>query len=180
MPAAKTLRNFLENIAKVYTECNEIVGWETSLPVLNAYYEALEPQTISVTLGGRRRQTDLIPGDGDDVDDDAWRKITANFVHSTDACHLHMVVNAMTNEAIPSVTIHDCYGSIAPHAKRSNQIMREQFVRLHENDTYNWLEHILASAKRDLPKSVHHKLPELPQRGKLDLSGVLQSFFAFK
>jgi len=60
---------------------------------------------------------------------------------------LHMVVNAMTKEAIPSVTIHDCYGSIAPHARRSNQIMREQFVRLHDY-TYNWLEQILASAKR--------------------------------
>ena len=57
--------------------------------------------------------------------------------------------------------------------------MREQFVQLHEY-TYNWLEQILASAKRDLPKSIHHKLPELPKRGNLDLSGVLQSFFAFK
>src|SRR5262249_35293817 len=59
MPAAKTLRNFLEKIARVYTECNKIMRWETGLPVLNAYYEALEPQTISVRLGGRRRQTDL-------------------------------------------------------------------------------------------------------------------------
>ena len=146
--------------------------------MLNAYYKPIEPQPISVKIGGKRRQTSIIIGDTDDVDDAAWRKITANLVHSSDACHLHMVANATTKEAIPLVTIHDCFGTTAPHARRLNEIIREQFVQLHEN--YDWLEHVLASAKRDLPKFVHHKLPESPQRGNLDLSGVLQSFFAFK
>jgi DNA-directed RNA polymerase len=104
--------------------------------------------------------------------------VTANFIHSSDACHLQMVANATAKEAIPLVTIHDCFGTTAPHAKRLNEIIREQFVQLHEN--YNWLEQALASAKRDLPKSAHDKLPRLPQRGNLNLSSVLQSFFAFK
>ena len=89
-----------------------------------------------------------------------------------------MVANATAEEAIPLVTIHDCFGTTAPHAKRLNEIIREQFVGLHED--YNWLEQVLASAKRDLPKSSHHKLPKLPERGNLNLTGVLQSFFAFK
>jgi DNA-directed RNA polymerase len=180
MPTAKTLRSFLEKIAKVYTECNKPMRWETplGLPVLNAYYEPLPSQRFSVTIAGKRRRADLITGDTDDVDNGAWRKTTANFVHSSDACHLHMVANATAKEAIPLATIHDCFGTIAPHARRLNEIVRQQFVQLHEN--YNWLEQVLASAKRDLPKSVHNKLPELPQRGDLDPSGVLQSFFAFK
>jgi len=180
MHGAKTLRNFLEKIAKLYTECNKPMRWPTllNLPVLNAYYEPMPPQTISVTIGGKRRRSNLITGDTDDVDSTANTAVTANFVHSSDACHLHMVANATANEAVPLVTIHDCFGTTAPHARRLNKIIREQFVQLHEN--YDWLEHVLASAKRDLPKSVHHKLPESPQRGNLDLSGVLQSFFAFK
>ena len=179
MPAAKEVRNFLEKTAKVYTECNKTMRWETplGLPVLNAYYDEIIDE-LSVTIGGKRRRANLITGYTDDVDDEAWRKITANFVHSSDACHLHMVANATAKEAIPLVTIHDCFGTTAPHARRLNEIIREQFVQLHEN--YDWLEHVLASAKRDLPKSVHHKLPELPPRGNLDLSGVLQSFFDFK
>jgi predicted metal-dependent peptidase len=52
--------------------------------------------------------------------------------------------------------------------------------RFYRDVRHHRLEQVLASAKRDLPKSVHHKLPELLQRGDLDLSGVLQSFFAFK
>jgi len=179
MPAAKTLRNFLEKIAKVYTEYNKKpMRWETGLPVLNAYYEPIPPQRFSVTIAGKRRRASLINGETKDIDSTANTAVTANFVHSSDACHLHMVANATAKEAIPLVTIHDCFGTTAPHARRLNEIIREQFVQLHEN--YNWLEQVLASAKRDLPKSVHHKLPELPQRGNLDLSGVLQSFFAFK
>jgi DNA-directed RNA polymerase len=63
-------------------------------------------------------------------------------------------------------------------AGRLNEIIREQFVQLHQN--YNWLEQVLASAKRDLPKSVHDKLPDLPARGNLNLAGVLQSPFFVK
>jgi DNA-directed RNA polymerase len=179
MPAAKEVRNFLEKIAKVCTERNEVLRWETplGLPVLNAYYKPII-KTISVTIDGKRRRTNLVTGETKDVTSTAKTSVTANFVHSSDACHLHMVTNATMEEAIPSVTIHDCFGTTAPHAKRLNEIIREQFVQLHES--HDWLEQVLASAKRDLPKFAHHKLPELPKRGNLDLSGALQSFFAFK
>jgi DNA-directed RNA polymerase len=117
-------------------------------------------------------------GDTNDVGTKAITSVTANFVHSSDACHLHMVGNAIAKEAIPSGTIHDCYGFLAPHAKRGNEILREQFVELHEGN--HWLEQVLLSAKRDLPKSAHAKLPKLPERGNLHLAAVLLSFFAFK
>jgi DNA-directed RNA polymerase len=178
MPAAKTLRNFLEKIAKLYTKHNKVVmHWETLLPVRNAYYEPII-ETIPVKIDGKRRRTNLVTGDTDDIDSTANTSVTANFIHSSDACHLHMVANATAKEAIPSVTIHDCWGFLAPHAKRGNERLREQFVQLHEG--YNWLEQILDSAKRDLPKAVHDKLPKLPARGSLNLAGVLKSFFAFK
>ena len=153
--------------------------WETllGLLVLNAYYEPII-DTISVKIDGKRRRTELITGDTDDIHTKANTSVTANFVHSFDACHLHMVANAVAKEAIPLVPIHDCYGFLAPHAKRGNEVIREQFVELYEG--YNWLEQVLLTAKRDLPKSVHDKLPKLPPRGNLDLAGVLQSFFAFK
>jgi DNA-directed RNA polymerase len=88
-----------------------------------------------------------------------------------------MVANAAARKGIPLATVHDCFGTTAPHARRLNQILREQFVRLHN---HNLLEQVLEMAKHDLPKSAHDKLPELPPRGNLDLTGVLQSFFAFK
>jgi DNA-directed RNA polymerase len=179
MPAVKEVRNFLERIVKVYAECNEPMRWVTrlGLPVLNAYYKPMKSETISVTIEGKRRRTNLIPGDTDDIDPTANTSVTANFTHSADACHLHMVANAAAKEAIPLVTIHDCFGTTAPNARRLNQILREQFVLMHD---YGWLEHVLDLAKSDLPKSVHDKLPKLPQRGNLDLAGVPQSVFAFK
>ena len=179
MPAAKTLRNFLEKIARLHTKCNKPMRWDNSLglPVLNAYYGETKPQTFSVTINGKRRRTNLITGDTDDIDPQANTSVTANFVHSSDACHLHMVANAASKEAIPLVTIHDCFGATAPHARRLNEILREQFNELHNHD---WLAQVLLSAKCDLPKSVHAKLPELPKRGTLDDAGVLQSLFFVK
>jgi DNA-directed RNA polymerase len=154
--------------------------WDTALklPVVNAYYEPIPPQRFSVKIDGKRRRANLIMGDTDDVGTKAITSVTANFVHSSDACHLHMVGNAIAKEAIPSVTIHHCYGFVAPHAKRGNEILREQFVELHEGN--HWLEQVLLSAKRDLPKSADAKLPKLPERGNLHLAAVLLSFFAFK
>jgi hypothetical protein len=63
-----------------------------------------------------------------------------------------------------------------PHVKRLREILPEQFIELHNRD---WLAQVLLSAKHNLPKSVHAKLPEPPKRGNLDDAGVLQSpFFA--
>ena len=60
MPAAKTLRNFFEKIAKLYTEYNKKpMRWETGLPVLNAYYEPIPPQRFSVTIAGKRRRAKI-------------------------------------------------------------------------------------------------------------------------
>jgi DNA-directed RNA polymerase len=179
MPAAKEVRNFLEKVAKVYAECNKPMRWFTrlGLPVVNAYYKPMEPERISITIEGKRHRTNLIPGDTDDIDATAVTSVSANLTHSADACHLHMVANVAAKNAIPLVTIHDCFGTTAPNARRLNQILREQFVRLHD---YDWLGQVLETAKHNLPKSAHDKLPELPQRGNLDLAGVLLSFFAFK
>jgi hypothetical protein len=106
MPAAKQLRNFLEAVAKVYAEYNKTMRWDTALklPVVNAYYEPIPPQRFSVKIDGKRRRANLIMGDTDDVGTKAITSVTANFVHSSDACHLHMVGNAIAKEAIPSVT----------------------------------------------------------------------------
>lgn len=74
------------------------------------------------------------------------------------------------------VSVHDCFGTIAPHAKRLNEIIREQFRRLHKR--HNLLNDVRESARRDLPKSTELPLP--PEIGDLELDEILSSFHAFK
>jgi DNA-directed RNA polymerase len=61
-----------------------------------------------------------------------------------------------------------------PCAKRFNEIIREQFVRLYERDL---LAEVWKSAKRDLPRGL--ELPPLRERGSLELEQVLNSYHAF-
>jgi DNA-directed RNA polymerase len=98
--------------------------------------------------------------------------VIANFVHSSDACHLHMIANAAEKEAIPLVSIHDCFGTIAPKVGALLNTVRDQFVRLH------LLNEVRESARRDLPKTV--KLPALPEIGSLDIDSVRFTHHGFK
>jgi DNA-directed RNA polymerase, mitochondrial len=119
----------------------------------------------------------LIAGDTDDIDDQkAANSVTANFVHSADAVHLQMVVLAAAKEGVNIVSIHDCFGTIAPRAERFNAILREQFVQLHKRN--NLLAAVLDAARRDLPRTV--KLPQPPEIGNAEIEDVLKSFHAFK
>ncbi len=90
--------------------------------------------------------------------------------------HLQMVALAAAKEGISMVSVHDCFGTIAPRAKRLNEIIREQFVQLHKRN--NLLAAVLDAAKRDLPRTV--RLPQLPEIGKAEIEDILTSFHAFK
>ena len=89
--------------------------------------------------------------------------------------HLQMVAIAAAAENIAMVSVHDSFGCLAPHAQRFNEIIREQFVRLHTQ--HDLLGAVLESARRTLPRGV--ELPALPEKGTLDPGQVLSSFFAF-
>ena len=108
--------------------------WTTplGLKIVNIYQPALT-KNISVQLNGRKRNVKLTIGDKPGIDAGATvRAITANFVHSADAVHLQLVALAAAKEGIEVVTVHDCFGTIAPHARRLNEIIRGQFVDLHD------------------------------------------------
>jgi DNA-directed RNA polymerase len=86
-----------------------------------------------------------------------------------------MVALAAADEKIPMVSVHDCFGCLAPHAARLNEIIRERFVSLHKR--HNWLTRVLVSARHDLRTNA--ELVVLPQLGDLDINEVVKSFHAF-
>jgi DNA-directed RNA polymerase len=179
MPAAKAVRDFVEKTASICAKHNVPLRWTTLLgfPVVNAYYDA-DAETYSVKIGDHRRRTNVITGEKDEIKRARSRNsATANFTHSVDACHLQMVALATRQANIPLATIHDCFGTLAPHVGQLNEILLEQLHQLH---SHNLLNELLESAKHDLPKSAHDELPELPKFGTLDMEGVLKSIRAFK
>ena len=145
------------------------------MPVINRYHEP-EIKIIPVSLKGRRRRVKLAVGDKPAIaKKKATNAVTANFVHSIDAAHLQFVALAADREGINLVTVHDCFGATAPQAARLNEIIREEFVRLHKR--HNLLIAVREAARRDLRVK---ELPPIPAIGSAEIEDVLGSFHAFK
>jgi DNA-directed RNA polymerase, mitochondrial len=172
VPSAKEVRDFLERLCKECSNKGRPLRWTTplGLPVINCYYKPLIKR-FSFSLNGRRYRVKWIVGDTDKINSrGAANAVTANFVHSCDAAHLHMIALAAQSEDIKMVSVHDSFGCLAPNAKRFNEIIREQFYNLHaENDLLGTVS---------LPRGVTPSTR--PQMGTLDLLQVLNSYHAFK
>jgi DNA-directed RNA polymerase len=96
-----------------------------------------------------------------------------NFVHSMDATHMMMVLNASVEAGITDFAmIHDDFGTHACHIDDFHKIIREEFVRLHS-------QNVLEVFYNELTERYNVKLPNLPAQGSLDLNEVLTSPFFF-
>lgn len=99
--------------------------------------------------------------------------VAPNFIHSMDASHMQRVVVKAWSEGMRSIAaIHDDFGVHAADTARFGEIIREEFVRMYEQD--NWLARY---AEGYLETGCDLGLP--PEPGKLDLKQVLDSKYFF-
>lgn len=98
--------------------------------------------------------------------------IAPNFVHSLDACLLRMsVVSGLQADIKDYAMVHDSFGVHASEmAVFLKQCVKPSFVQMYSSD-------VLKSFADRLPQEL--VLPALPEKGTLDLSGVLDSEFFF-
>jgi DNA-directed RNA polymerase len=117
-------------------EINKPLTWATPSGTrwVNRYYEPEYGYSDYYTERGRKQHR-FIADDSDETDRKrAVRSVAPNVIHSCDASHAIFTINACAAEDIEVATNHDCFSMLAPDAKRFNEIVREQFVRLHERD----------------------------------------------
>jgi DNA-directed RNA polymerase len=100
----------------------------------------------------------------------AASSLPANVVHSLDASHLVAVVTAFGRDV---VGIHDCVGAHASDVGELHQIIRVEFHRQYNGDL---MAEFAEQQRQQHPDLV---LPKPPQRGTLDISGVLESPYLF-
>jgi hypothetical protein len=63
----------------------------------------------------------------------------ANFVHSLDAAHMRNVINSMAKNEIDSFwSVHDSFGTHAVNIGKMRDIIKTEFVILHEGRNINW------------------------------------------
>jgi len=94
--------------------------------------------------------------------------IAPNLVHSLDACHLQQTVNNMPEDTSFAM-IHDSFGCHAADAAELNRTLRQVFVDMYKDGEY--LNRFLEQQKITVE--------EIPEKGNLDLTLVLEDEFFF-
>lgn len=148
--------------------------------VWQEYRKPLCKRIDLVFLGRVRLKPTVRVGESDVIDSSRQVSgIAPNFIHSFDGCHLRMVINhAHSKHGIESFSlIHDSFGTIPGDAGKLFRAIRESMVDLYKDRDI--LEEFREQFLGQLHDSQLAKLPQIPQKGKLDLNDILKSDFAF-
>lgn len=164
------LRKGARRIVKALpADAEPLVVWRTpsGFPASQAYFEK-EMHRIRTYLHGECKIAVLSESDDPDTNKHA-AGLAPNFVHSMDAAHLHLTTVACVDRGVTALAmIHDDFGTHAADAQTLYDCLREQFVRMYEeNDP-------IAEFAADHPEC----LPE-PSRGTLNIRDVLSSPYFF-
>ena len=89
--------------------------------------------------------------------------VTANFIHSLDACIVHQVANEVDFDV---ATIHDCFVTHASNVRKCNTIVRQMYAKTFSVDL---LTEFRMEQINNHPTA---ELPLVPELGDLDVSAV--------
>ena len=175
--SAKDVMNFIKDIGREYAKKRIPMEWITPSDFLVIQdYPDLETKRIKTLIDGNIIKLNF----KEPVEHTVSRSKTVsgsspNFIHSLDACALTRTVNRCTQEGITQFAmVHDSYGTHSPNLPLMQDILREEFVKMYqEND-------VLADLRNHAIQTLgHDNLPDLPSRGNLDLNQVLKSQYFF-
>jgi DNA-directed RNA polymerase, mitochondrial len=171
LPGPTRAKKFIRELAKERADNDKVLEWTTpsGFPWANRYHES-NIETLHMETRGEYFRCRV--GEGYKLDvlkGKAMNAAAPNFVHGLDASHLINVVNeAASRGRTDIITIHDCFGCLAPQARMLSGIVRQQFAFLYRRTD------VLA----DLRDASRSKIP-LPDRGYFDPADILHSLYAF-
>ena len=174
----KEVMELIGNLALILAATNKPLSWisPSGMPICNRY-QVPNTRRVEFRLNRKKHQYTIANGFKPELDAEKMETAAApNFVHSCDAAHMALVTNAAVAEGIVDLAmVHDSFSCPAAQAGRFREIIREQFVKMYEQ--HDILTELRNSAA--LALGGDENLPPVPDRGNLDLRGVLQSDFAF-
>jgi DNA-directed RNA polymerase len=173
--------DFLKDCAKISAlAVKDGIVWTTPLGFRACQiYKKTKTERIESFFGGLRLRTNVqqdLPRSADKIRH--VNGLAPNFIHSYDATHLFMTVNELIDEGIQHFAmIHDSFGT---HAGRTGELfraVRHSFVDLYkERNIFQDFKDELAD---QLAPEVWADLPDVPERGDLDLDDVLDAPYFF-
>jgi len=163
---ANMLQMFQSLAARV-NETGKYLSWNspiTNFPVVQAYRKPVTKRT-KLRYGEEELKVQVECWEEASLNEASSKTgASPNIVHSFDAAHLATVVDSA--DFTVSV-IHDSFGSHAGNMHKLFPLVRQKFVELYQSDP---LEGLLSQLD---------SLDLMPERGKLDVTRIMESDYAF-
>ena len=168
LPGPAKMLELFETLAMRAADKEEKFKWTvpfTNFPVIQQYRKPEIKRGVRIAFMGDYLRLNIQIMENQSIKKSKQKTAASpNIIHSFDAAHLTMTVNAC-NFATP--TVHDSFGCLPGDMQELFYEVRNQFVNFYENDPlYNLLDEQGA-------------LDLMPQLGTLDIRGILDSDFAF-
>lgn len=158
---------WIQGWAKHAVENGHRVAWTAPSGLrVHSTYEGM--QVTRVTSVAFKNRIQLYKPSGKPDMRKTSNAVAPNFVHSLDASHMTAVVLRAAAEGIEVVAIHDDFGTHAADTPRFREIIREEFIRIYQDNTI--LEDLAAATGYPVPP---------PKRGTLDIRTVVDSRYFF-
>lgn len=169
---ALSIMEWLKGAASACMDEKQSVVWRTPAGML-VHQGYLRPNRRYVKTAEREYTITITDGERKLMARKQINAVAPNFIHSLDASHLTRVVLRLYNMGIRDMMmIHDSYGVHACHVDTMQKVIREEFVRLHE-------ENPLEDFKAGLEAYLDRDLPDLPETGEYDIRSMLEADYAF-
>lgn len=177
LKAATVGMDYLRKISRLTTRNKQYLEWLTPAGLLvRQAYPTRKQKEVKTELYGSILKVRV------NIDDesilDSQRQVNGicpNFIHSLDAACLMIYLLKCKASGINSVmSVHDCYGTLAPDTDLSAKYLREAFVEIYRQP-------ILENFTEDVTQALteESEIPEMPEKGELDIEEVLASSYFF-
>ena len=173
--AAGAAMDWLQEAARIMSRAERPIVWDSpaGFPVIQDYRVQKFERVVTV-FGGVRYRAGL-ERDTEKIDRKrSSNAISPNFIHSLDASHLMLTVNACLAEGITSFgMVHDSYGTHAGYVDTMSRLLRKTFIEMYSDDVFGKFRQAV------IDQNPGQEVPALPPPGNLDLAGVASSCYFF-
>ena len=103
--------------------------------------------------------------------------VAPNFIHSLDAAHMHETILLAKDNGIDDFfLIHDRFATTAADTWKFYHCVRKAFVDMYKDQCV--FENFESEVRQQLDNP-NEELPAVPEKGDLDIDGVLESEYCF-
>jgi DNA-directed RNA polymerase len=177
---AQQAMDWMQSTASGISRTGKAVEWTVPLTgfVVRQNYFIPNLKQIKTVLAGQAYHP-AVYDEGAEVNASKQRSaIAPNIVHSLDAAALMLTVSQAHSLGVRSFgMVHDSYATTPGEAETMYRCTRDSFFRLY--DSGNVATDISAQLKAQWSEKEQDEFPEMPEMGRFDLSGVLESEYFF-